>query len=294
MENTNRKERDLSMIEVICKSKLREFIENSSERENKVNKKVDGKWVTGAYIPTMSTFKEIDTGKTYVFNANGGNTYIYVDPYSKTKNTYYLGEWIEVDNVPEDIEYTCLSSDLSKFDNDIENRKINNTNYIKNGTKCFTLDTKETYVFNEKANEWVENKFDDVKVNNLVGNYINTKGIKASSITLNDSTSVEDSVTSLKQDLGYYKEVPTKFNVNRLGTTANTVLIIAFDDIGNEFLIKNLTYDDILVSVGDTFDSSCNILIPSDTAQLLRIKTDTFSIMPSATDSKGVEIQCIS
>ena len=148
-------------------------------------------------------------------------------------------------------------------------------------------------MFNEKANEWVENKFDDVKVNNLVGNYINTKGIKASSITLNDSTSVEDSVTSLKQDLGYYKEVPTDFNVNRLGTTANTELIIAFDDVGNEFLIKNLTSDDILVSVGDVFNEDRNILIPSDTAQLFRIKTDTFSIMPNATDSKGVEIQCI-
>ena len=89
-------------------------------------------------------------------------------------------------------------------------------------------------------------------------------------------------------------EGQTDFNVNRLGTTANTELIIAFDDVGNEFLIKNLTSDDILVSVGDAFNKDCNILIPSDTAQLLRIKTDTFSIMPNATDSKGVEILCIS
>ena len=89
-------------------------------------------------------------------------------------------------------------------------------------------------------------------------------------------------------------EGQTDLNVNRLGTTANTGLIIAFDDVGNEFLIKNLTSDDILVGVGDTFDKDCNILIPSETAQLLRVKTDTFSIMPNATDSKGVEIQCIS
>ena len=89
-------------------------------------------------------------------------------------------------------------------------------------------------------------------------------------------------------------EGQTDLNVNRLGTTANTTLIIAFDDVGNEFLIKNLTYDDILVGVGDVFNEDCNILIPSDTAQLLRVKTDTFSIMPNATDSKGVEIQCIS
>ena len=89
-------------------------------------------------------------------------------------------------------------------------------------------------------------------------------------------------------------EGQTDLNVNRLGTTANTALIIGFDDVGNEFLIKNLTSDDILVGVGDTFNEDCNILIPSETAQLLRVKTDTFSIMPNATDSKGVEIQCIS
>ena len=88
-------------------------------------------------------------------------------------------------------------------------------------------------------------------------------------------------------------EGQTDLNVNRLETTANTALIIAFDDVENEFLIKNLTSDDILVSVGDTFNKDCNILIPSETAQLLRIKTDTFSILPNATDSKGVEIQCI-
>ena len=88
-------------------------------------------------------------------------------------------------------------------------------------------------------------------------------------------------------------EGQTDFNVNRFSTTANTELIFEFDDIGNEFLIKNLTSDDILVSVGDVFNRDCNILIPSDTAQLLHIKTDTFSIMPNATDSKGVEIQCI-
>ena len=86
----------------------------------------------------------------------------------------------------------------------------------------------------------------------------------------------------------------TDFNVNRFSTTANTELIFKFDDIGNEFLIKNLTSDDILVGVGDTFNKDCNILIPSETAQLLRVKTDTFSIMPNATDSKGVEILCIS
>ena len=88
-------------------------------------------------------------------------------------------------------------------------------------------------------------------------------------------------------------EGQTDLNVNRLGTKANTTLIIVFDDVGNEFLIKNLTSDDILVSVGDAFNNNCNILIPSDTAQLLHIKTDRFSIMPNATDSKGVEIQCI-
>lgn len=86
----------------------------------------------------------------------------------------------------------------------------------------------------------------------------------------------------------------TDFNVNRFSTTADTELIFKFDDIGNEFLIKNLTPDDILVSVGDLFNEDCSILIPCDTAQLFRITTDAFSIMPNVTDNKGVEIQCIS
>ena len=73
------------MIELINKNNLEKFIENSSKKSNKVNKKINGKWVAGTYIPTMSTFEELDTGNYYIFNANGGNTYVYKDIYSKTE-----------------------------------------------------------------------------------------------------------------------------------------------------------------------------------------------------------------
>ena len=71
------------MIELINKNNLEKFIENSSKKSNKVNKKINGKWVAGTYIPTMSTFKEIDTGKTYIFNKNDGETYLYKDKINK-------------------------------------------------------------------------------------------------------------------------------------------------------------------------------------------------------------------
>lgn len=87
--------------------------------------------------------------------------------------------------------------------------------------------------------------------------------------------------------------IENNFTVVRSGTTANTTLVISFDNVGTKFLIKNLTADDILVSVGDIFDTDCNILIPSETALVVCVRTDTFAIMPSATDTKGVEIQCL-
>ncbi len=243
------------MIELINKNNLEKFIENSSKKSNKVNKKINGKWVAGTYIPTMSTFEELDTGNYYIFNAKGGDTYVYKDIYSKTKKTYYLGEWVKVDSIPKNIQYSCVSSDLSTFNN--KNRSKNKTNYISNGSKCFVFDVKKIYVFDELTDKWIENKInegtgssvkvdgssikqnddgtisvptasttqagtvkvdgksitidkgvisakvtvDDTKVNTAVNNYLTTNGVSASSVKLTDKTSVEDNISSLKEDL---------------------------------------------------------------------------------------------
>ncbi|MDD6794182.1 MAG: hypothetical protein PUE01_02035 [Clostridiaceae bacterium] len=177
------------MIELINKNNLEKFIENSSKKSNKVNRKINGKWVAGTYIPTMSTFEELDTGNLYVFNANGGDTYIYKDPYLKTKKTYYLGEWVKVDSVPKNIQYSCVSSDLSTFNN--KNRSKNKTNYISNGSKCFVFDVKKIYVFDELTDKWIENK-----INEGTGSSVKVDG---SSIKQNDDGTISVPTASTTQ-----------------------------------------------------------------------------------------------
>ena len=177
------------MIELINKNNLEKFIENSSKKSNKVNKKINGKWVAGTYIPTMSTFEELDTGNYYIFNANGGDTYIYKDSYSKTKKTYYLGEWVKVDSIPKNIQYSCVSSDLSTFNN--KNRSKNKTNYISNGSKCFVFDVKKIYVFDELTDKWIENK-----INEGTGSSVKVDG---SSIKQNDDGTISVPTASTTQ-----------------------------------------------------------------------------------------------
>ena len=225
------------MIELVNKNELKTFIGDSSEKLNKVNKKINGKWVAGTYIPTMSTFKEIDTGKTYVFNKNGGNTYIYRDGFNKKGIQYHLGDWIEVDSIPKDIKYACIFSDLSKFNNDMKNRKLNNTDYIKNGTKCFTLDSKKVYVFNEKTNKWVENKFKetDISGSGSSGSSVTTSNIVDLVLFMgqsNMSGQGEDATkaTVLEEGEGYeFRAVsdPTKLYkaVEPFGVTENNTAI---------------------------------------------------------------------
>lgn len=90
--------------------------------------------------------------------------------------------------------------------------------------------------------------------------------------------------------------------VKRMTTTADANITFSFDVLGFEFLVKNLTDDDILVCLGDTYNEDVSILIPAETAQVITVNkkihllvdgTKDITIKPVATSDRGVEVQCL-
>ena len=85
--------------------------------------------------------------------------------------------------------------------------------------------------------------------------------------------------------------------VIRKAVTANTPVTFKFESAGSQFLVKNFTEDQITVGILDQ-----EVLIPANSAQLVATRldpkvedlTDTLTVTAEATDSTGVEIQCLS
>ena len=86
--------------------------------------------------------------------------------------------------------------------------------------------------------------------------------------------------------------------VQRKPVTANTEISFKFDNVGREFLVKNLTEGDIFIGFKAGEDNTERILLPAATAQVLSGMTvegcDTVYIYSTVTHAKGVEVQCLS
>lgn len=92
-----------------------------------------------------------------------------------------------------------------------------------------------------------------------------------------------------------------KQKVQRQATVTGEDNVFEFDVIGFKFLVKNFTDDDILVALDKDDKDSEKILIPSESAQIvvahemvsLKLGTKAITVTPSATSTKGVEVQCL-
>ena len=80
----------------------------------------------------------------------------------------------------------------------------------------------------------------------------------------------------------------------------NETKTFTFDVNVFEFLVKNLTDEDILVCFGDTFDNATSIKIPSYSSQIIteNLRQDTAeymnnSVTVKATGEGEVEVQCL-
>lgn len=80
----------------------------------------------------------------------------------------------------------------------------------------------------------------------------------------------------------------------------NETKTFEFDVNVSEFLVKNLTDEDILVCFGNEFDENTSICIPSYTSQIIteNLRRDTAeylhnSVIVKATGEGEVEVQCL-
>lgn len=96
------------------------------------------------------------------------------------------------------------------------------------------------------------------------------------------------------------KEKPMKLNLLRSPTQADTKLAFDFAVAGSEFLVKNFTDGDILVSFDENEENP--ILIPAECSQVCITgqngtwnpnPVQTVYVLPDATSEKGVEVQCL-
>lgn len=83
----------------------------------------------------------------------------------------------------------------------------------------------------------------------------------------------------------------------RQPTVANVKAVYEFDVTGKQFLIKNLTEDDIHVGFSESNEAADMIAIPGGCAQVLTgfnvSGSENVVILPAATSEKGVEVQCL-
>lgn len=81
--------------------------------------------------------------------------------------------------------------------------------------------------------------------------------------------------------------------------TAEETLIFEFEVSSSEFLVKNFTDGDIYASLERDATKEQSVLIPAQTAQRLQYgsygggKSNLVQIIPTATNEKGVEVQCL-
>ena len=92
-----------------------------------------------------------------------------------------------------------------------------------------------------------------------------------------------------------------KLQVNTVDTIANTENNLDFDVKGYEFLVTNTSGDNIRVTLGESYDEANSVIVPSDCSRVVTVckvhslsqATDSVAVMPSATSTQGLEVQCI-
>lgn len=89
--------------------------------------------------------------------------------------------------------------------------------------------------------------------------------------------------------------------VQTIDTTANEEASVNFDVKGFEFLVTNTTGDSIRVTLGEEYSAENSVMVPADSSRVVTVSkvhslshaTSSISIMPVATSTGGVEVQCI-
>ena len=92
-----------------------------------------------------------------------------------------------------------------------------------------------------------------------------------------------------------------KLQVNTVDTIANTENNLDFDVKGYEFLVTNTTGDNVRITLGKTYDEANSVIVPTDCSRVVTVckvhslsqATDSVAVMPSATSTQGLEVQCI-